>query len=98
VAGLFLAMTGIAPAQAGQVVGQITAVDAAQNTITIDGIRFELSAVAVKQAKASSANTLLRRFRPGQSVLFEADNNKLKRIEAVEGEVDFPVLLMPPSK
>jgi hypothetical protein len=98
VVGLVWAITGIVPAQAGQVVGQVTAVDAALNTITIDGIKFELSATAVKKANARDADTLLRGFKPGQPILYEVDKNKLERIEAIEGGVDFPVLLRPPSR
>lgn len=93
VAGLVWAIAGIVPAQAGQVVGQVTAVDAARNTIVIDGIKFELSATAVKKANARDADTLLRGFKPGQAVLYEADKTELKRIEAVEGGVDFPARL-----
>lgn len=93
VVGLFWACAGIAPAQAGQVVGQVTAVDATRNTIDIDGVRFELSATAVKTAKARDVDTLLRGFKPGQSVLYEVEKNELKRIEAAEGGVDFPARL-----
>ena len=95
VMGLFLAIAGAVPAQAGQVVGQVTAVDASRNTIDINGIKHELSASAVKKANARDAATLLRGFKPGQAVLFEADKNKLKRIEAVVGGVDFPAHLKP---
>lgn len=98
VMGLFLAMAGIAPAQAGQVVGQVTAVDAARNTIDINGIKHELSASAVKKANARDAATMLRGFKPGQAVLFEADKNKLKRIEAVVGSVDFPAHSKPGAR
>ena len=96
--GLFLAMAGIAPAQAGQVVGQVTAVDVSRNTIDINGIKHELSASAVKKANARDAATLLRNFKPGQAVLFEADKNELKRIEAVVGGVDFPAHLKPGTR
>ena len=98
VRGLFLAMIGIVPAQAGQVVGQVTAVDATRNTIDIDGIKHELSASAVKKANARDAATLLRGFKPGQAVLYEVDKNELKGIEAVEGVVDFPARLKPLSR
>lgn len=93
VIGLFLAIAGTVSAQAGQVVGQVTAVDATRNTITIDGIKFELSATAVKKANARDADTLLRAFKPGQPVLYEVEKNELKRIEAAEGGVDFPARL-----
>lgn len=94
-AGLLWACAGIVPAQAGQVVGQVTAVDAARNMIEIDGVRLALSATAVKTAKARDADTLLRGFKPGQSVLYEVEKNELKRIEAAEGGVDFPSRLRP---
>ena len=98
VMGLFFAIIGIVPAQAGQVVGQVTAVDATRNTIDIDGIKHELSASAVKKANARDAATLLRGFKPGQAVLYEVDKNELKRIEAMEGVVDFPARLRPLSR
>lgn len=96
--GLFLAIAGTLPVQAGQVVGQVTAVDAARNTIDINGIKHELSASAVKKANARDAATMLRGFKPGQAVLFEADKNELKRIEAVVGGVDFPAHLKPGTR
>lgn len=98
VIGLFLAIAGIVPAQAGQVVGQVTAVDASRNTIDINGIKHQVSASAVRGANARDATTLLRGFKPGQAVLFEADKNELKRIEAVVGGVDFPAHLKPGTR
>lgn len=92
-AGLFLAIVGIVPVQAGQVVGQVTAVDAASKTIEIDGLKHVLSEAAVKKANARNADTLLRGFKPGQAVLYEVENSELKRIEAMEGVVDFPARL-----
>lgn len=96
--GLFLVCAATLPAQAGQVVGQVTAVDASRNTIDINGIKHELSASAVKKANARDAATMLRGFKPGQAVLFEADKNELKRIEAVVGGVDFPAHLKPGTR
>lgn len=93
VMGLFLAIAGIVPVQAGQVVGQVTAVDITRNTIDINGIKHELSASVVKKTNARDAATLLRAFKPGQAVLFEAEKNELKRIEAAVGGVDFPAHL-----
>lgn len=98
VMGLFLAFAVIVPVQAGQVVGQVTAIDITRNTIDINGIKHELSASAVKKANARDAATLLRGFKPGQAVLFEADKNKLKRIEAMAGGVDFPPHLKPGTR
>lgn len=93
VAGLFWAIAGIAPAQAGQVVGQVTAVDATRNMIEIDGFKYGLSEVAVKKANARNVDALMRGFKPGQAVLYEADKGELKRIEVVEGGADFPARL-----
>lgn len=96
--GLFLVYATTLPAQAGQVVGQVTAVDASRNTIDINGIKLQLSASAVKKANARDAASLLRDFKPGQAVLFEADKNELKRIEAAVGGVDFPAHLKPGTR
>lgn len=93
VAGLFWAIAGIAPAQAGQVVGQVTAVDTARHTIEIDGFKYGLSEVAVKKVNARDVDTLMRGFKPGQAVLYEVDKSELKRIEVVEGGADFPARL-----
>lgn len=93
VAGLVWTIAGIVPAQAGQVVGQVTAVDAARNMIEIDGFKYGLSETAVKKANARDVDALMRGFKPGQAVLYEVDKNEVKRIQAVEGGVDFPARL-----
>lgn len=93
--GIFLVIANTVPAQAGQVVGQVTAVDSLRNTIDIDGIKHKLSASAISKANMRDAATLLRSFKPGQAVFYEADKNELKKIEAVEGVVDFPSGLGP---
>lgn len=96
--GLILVFTGIASVHAGQVVGQVTAVDVSRGTIDINGIKHELSASVVKQANARDAASLLRGFKPGQAVVFEADKNELKRIEPVVGGVDFPAHMKPGTR
>lgn len=94
VAGLFWAVSGIAPVQAGQVVGQVTAVDTARDMIEIDGFKYELSEAAAKRMNARDVDTLLRGFKPGQAVLYEVDDRReLKRIEGVAGGADFPARL-----
>lgn len=95
---LILIFTGIATVQAGQVVGQVTAVDVSRNTIDINGVKHQLSASAIKKANARDAASLLRGFKPGQAVVFEADKNELKRIEPVVGGVDFPAHMNPGAR
>lgn len=94
-AGLLGASAGVAPAQAGQVVGQVTAIDAARNMIEIDGFKYGLSETAVKKANARNVDALMRGFKPGQAVIYEVDKNELKLIQVVEGGVDFPARLKP---
>lgn len=93
--GLFVIFASIVPVHAGQVVGQVSAVDAARKTIEIDGFKHVLSEAAVKKSNARDAEAMLRGFKPGQAVLYEIENGELKRIEAVEGGVDFPARLRP---
>lgn len=76
--GLFLAIVGIVPAQAGQLIGQVTSVDALRNTIVIDGRAFTLSPDIVR-ASSNPAKTL----QPGQAVRYETDGKLIKSIEVV---------------
>lgn len=96
--GLFVIFASIVPVQAGQVVGQVTAIDAASKTIEIDGFKHVLSEAAVKKSNARDADAMLRGFKSGQAVLYEIENSELKRIEALVGGVDFPTRLRPISR
>jgi len=88
--GLGTLMLAGSAAAAGMVVGKVTAVDPSRDTITINGIKFELTDAARRE--------LLSRFnevKPGLAVSYEANGNQLLRIRPVQGGVDFPVLAPP---
>lgn len=83
-AAFALLLAGSAGA-AGMVVGQVTAVDPARNTIAINGVTFEPT-----DASRRVLLTRINEIKPGAAVLFETNGKQLIRIEPVRGGADFP--------
>jgi hypothetical protein len=76
---------------ADMAIGKVTSVDSKYGTIAIDGINFEID------SRKSEITSRIKQFKSGQAVQFESNGNKLIRIEAISGGVDFPVLASPPA-
>lgn len=72
------------------VVGKVTAFNYLQDTIDINGMRFDLS--------STSKRELISRFgdvKPGLAVAFEAKGKQIVRIQPVKSGADFPLLVPP---
>lgn len=90
--GVLIAIVGATSAQAGQVLGQLTAIDASGSTVDIDGMKYSITPATLKKSNARDAAALLRGFRTGQAVMYDVERKELKSIQAVEGRVDLPMV------
>lgn len=73
---------------AERIVGQVTKNETARKKIEIDGIAYDVSPQAI--ARQSGRMAFARKvadIKPGQSVMFEAENGVIRSITLIEGAV-----------